>query len=213
SPQHADLAKLYEGAREYLSGVKRLRYLRRWNRINRVIPTSVLAHTYLVAVLSAIVCRLEEQQIQKGQSGVSEFRYRAVIRALFHDLPESLTGDVISPVKDQISRIDSDMWAFVEAFHMEEFTATAPMQVRAEIERLDLLKELNPGEPYSVDSVVKDCDRLALLLECAYEKHSGRLNHEMLDAYEDLQPKLQRSEWESVRDLASSIILQMSGPA
>ena len=44
--------KLLAEYSSYFITVKRLKYLRRWNRINRILSTSVMGHTYLVAVLT-----------------------------------------------------------------------------------------------------------------------------------------------------------------
>ena len=75
-----------------------------------------------------------------------------------------------------------------------------------DIETHGLLKELDASKPFSVDSIVKDCDRLALVLECAYERDSGRMNAEMIAAYQNYVLELQKSEWRSIRELLGTIL-------
>lgn len=210
-PDHKEYDKTYKKLQEYFVTIKRLKYLRRWNSINRVNPSSVLAHTYLVAVLAIVLCWLEEKQIRSIGADWTQFQYRVVLRALFHDLPESLTGDVITPVKDQIAAINDTIWPWIEEHHTKEFVGEAPAPVREDIETIGLLKELEATEPYSVNSLVKDCDRLALMLECAYERESGRMRPEMMGAFDNYVSELRKSEWRAVREFVATIPAEFPG--
>lgn len=76
---------------EFLMQIERLRFQTRWNQTPRVPRTSVLGHSYFVAVLTLLMGRnlnLCPQRI-----------YNNFFSALFHDLPEAVTRDIISPVK------------------------------------------------------------------------------------------------------------------
>lgn len=199
------LSPVYAGLHEYFGTIKRLKYLRRWNRINRVIPTSVLAHTYLVAILAVTLCWQEEATVRERHADWVQFQYQVTLRALFHDLPESLTGDVVTPVKSQLALIDDQVMPWLEDRCTTSFVESAPMHVQHDIRDLGLLKELDASRLFSVASMVKDCDRLALLLECAYEQDSGRLNSEMVGASRLYVRELRRSEWRAVRDFARSL--------
>jgi len=72
-----------------LSG--RLRFQKRWAQTPRIPETSVLGHMLVVAILSYFF------SLEVG-AGCSRTAYNFFC-ALFHDLPESLTRDIISPVK------------------------------------------------------------------------------------------------------------------
>lgn len=72
-----------------LSG--RLRFQKRWAQTPRIPETAVLGHMLVVAILSYFYS-LEIKACEKRLE--SNF-----FCALFHDLPESLTRDIISPVK------------------------------------------------------------------------------------------------------------------
>lgn len=76
---------------EFLMQIERLRFQTRWNQTPRVPRTSVLGHSYFVAVMTLLMGRnlnLCPQRI-----------YNNFFSALFHDLPEAVTRDIISPVK------------------------------------------------------------------------------------------------------------------
>ena len=84
-----------------LSG--RLRFQKRWAQTPRIPETSVLGHMLVVAILSYFY-----------SLKVGACKSRKIYNffcALFHDLPESLTRDIISPVKygiDGLSEIIND---------------------------------------------------------------------------------------------------------
>ena len=139
-------------------------------------------------------------------SNKENFKYGAVLRALFHDVPESLTGDVITPVKDIINKKRSGFWSKVEDKLVNEFTAPIPEKIKNELISFSLLKDFKE-DLYSVDSLVKTCDQLALILECLYEKEWGSNIEEMRKAYESYTSKLQNSEWSSVREYAHSLLI------
>ncbi len=73
--------------------IEQLRFQIRWNQTPRVPKTSVLGHCFFVAILTLLLCR---------DSGVEMSEKRIInnfFTGLFHDLPEAVTRDIISPVK------------------------------------------------------------------------------------------------------------------
>ncbi|HIJ00730.1 MAG: hypothetical protein PWQ88_82 [Candidatus Methanomethylophilaceae archaeon] len=71
-----------------------LRFQHRWARSPRVPDTSVLGHSLMVAQMTLLLSR---------SLGDCERRvYNNYYTALFHDLPEVLTKDIISPIKRNI---------------------------------------------------------------------------------------------------------------
>jgi putative hydrolase of HD superfamily len=76
---------------QFLMEIERLRFQTRWNQTPRVPRTSVLGHSYFVAALTLLMGR---------DLGVCPERcYNNFFSGLFHDLPEAVTRDIISPVK------------------------------------------------------------------------------------------------------------------
>ncbi|ASQ29928.1 HD family hydrolase, possible ComGF family competence protein [Campylobacter avium LMG 24591] len=86
------LAKLID-----LSG--RLRFQKRWAQTPRIPETAVLGHMLVVAILSYFYSLKVKACDKRLQSNF--------YCALFHDLPESLTRDIISPVKYGIGGLHS----------------------------------------------------------------------------------------------------------
>lgn len=76
---------------DFLLKVESLRFQTRWNQTPRIPHTDVLGHSYYVAALTLLLSR---------EAGVAGRRlYNNFFSALFHDLPEAVTRDIISPVK------------------------------------------------------------------------------------------------------------------
>ncbi len=71
--------------------IGQLRFQKRWTRIPRMPETTVLGHSLLVAIMTYL------NDLDKKVSGRQI--YNDYYTALFHDLPEVLTKDVITPVK------------------------------------------------------------------------------------------------------------------
>lgn len=78
---------------DFLMIIEQLRFQRRWNQTPRVPATSVLGHCFFVAVLTLLLGR------ESGVSFTPGRLYNDFFSALFHDLPEAVTRDIISPVK------------------------------------------------------------------------------------------------------------------
>jgi putative hydrolases of HD superfamily len=71
-----------------------LRFQVRWGQTPRIPQTSVLGHSMMVASLTYFLCREVracDRRVRNGFFG-----------GLFHDLPESVTRDIISPVKGAV---------------------------------------------------------------------------------------------------------------
>lgn len=196
----------------YLRRIRNLKFLRRWNRINRGIETSVLAHTFVVSVLALIFSSIEEnlyfESVYKNKiPNFESFQYQVLLRSIFHDVPETLTGDVISPVKDKINKLGIGLWEKVEEKFVSEFKDKTPEQLKKEIDQYELFKELSKQE-FSVASLVKDCDRIALALECLLEEETGNILPEMANAYQDAIRNLHNSEWISIREFVLRLCQQ-----
>ncbi len=99
---------LYPRYNDFINLSGELRFQLRWSTIPRVPKTSVLGHMLMVAVLSYLF------SLQIGAC-----RARCInnfFTGLFHDLPEVLTRDIISPVK----RSTSGLAELIKEYEKEE---------------------------------------------------------------------------------------------
>lgn len=190
----------------YFKVIRNLKYLRRWNRINRSIETNVLSHTYVVTLLALLFTWMHED----SQKLTIDFKIGALQRALFHDVPEALTGDIITPVKDIIKREypeEKNLWNDIEnkmaALPIKALTSTT--ELSKYIDENHLLKDISDDEKNSVASLVKDCDRMALAIECIQEELVAKIPLEMSIVYPDYLEELQNSEWPYIREFAAKL--------
>ena len=78
---------------DFVLKIEQLRFQTRWNQTPRVPQTSVLGHCFFVAIMTLLLGRESNPQMCSRRV-INNF-----FSALFHDLPESVTRDIISPVK------------------------------------------------------------------------------------------------------------------
>ena len=83
----------HQKAFDFLLKIEQLRFQTRWNQTPRVPATSVLGHCFYVALMTLLLGR-ESNPNMCDRRLINNF-----FSALFHDLPESVTRDIISPVK------------------------------------------------------------------------------------------------------------------
>lgn len=116
----------HQRAYDFLMSVERLRFQIRWNQTPRVPKTSVLGHCFFVAIITLLLCRENPVPMCKKRIINNYFS------ALFHDLPEAVTRDIISPVKqatDELPNIvkkiedeivDKELVPLMESFYAPE---------------------------------------------------------------------------------------------
>ena len=119
---------------------------------------------------------------------------------------ESFTGDIITPVKGIINKGKADLWASVENQMAAAFINKAPVAIRREIDKYDLMHLPSDIPIDSAISLVKDCDKFALVLECAFEKKSGNVQAEMLRAQPKYIDELRNSEWPRIREYTGRLL-------
>ncbi len=93
----AELA-MYDKYKHFVDLCGQLRFQSRWANLHRIPKTSVLGHSLFVAIASYLFS-LEIGACRKR-------RINNYFTGLFHDLPEVLTRDIISPVKSSVREID-----------------------------------------------------------------------------------------------------------
>jgi putative hydrolase of HD superfamily len=97
--------------KDFINLIGQLRFQQRWAQTPRVPETTVAGHTLIVAILSYMIT-LEMDACDRR-------RYNAFFAGLFHDLPEVLTRDIISPVKSSVEGL-GDLIKGIEEDQMEE---------------------------------------------------------------------------------------------
>ena len=95
------------GNDDFIDLIGQLRFQQRWTRTQRIPATTVLGHSLLVANMVFL------NDLDKGVD--DRTLYNDYYAALFHDLPEVLTKDVITPVKMNVGGLSE----LLESYEVE----------------------------------------------------------------------------------------------
>jgi len=166
---------------DFLLKIEQLRFQTRWNQTPRVPGTSVLGHCFYVAIMTVLLGRESNPNMCKRREVNNYFS------ALFHDLPESVTRDIISPVKQAtddlpniVKKIEDEIVSkelipLMEPFYCEEMLYyisdefTDRILMNGKVEKVtwdDLNKLYNSDEFEPVDGrLVRICDHFSALME------------------------------------------------
>ncbi len=104
--------------RDFVDLCGQLRFQRRWGQSERIPRTSVLGHMLLVAMLGYFSL-LQWSPCPKRV-------YNDFFAGLFHDLPEVLTRDIISPVKRAMGELERVLKDYEEAQLQEKILPLLP---------------------------------------------------------------------------------------
>ena len=176
-----------------LSG--RLRFQKRWAQTPRIPETSVLGHMLVVAILgyfySINIKACDSRNVYN------------LFCALFHDLPEALTRDIISPVKYSVSGLDNIINEYEIKQIDDAIMPNIPNELREEFSYLlgldgdgkdeftnrifdkkpvivDDLTNYNEDKYCAIDGLaLKNCDRLAAFIEAVLSISYGVKSKEL----------------------------------
>lgn len=179
---------LYKKYGDFIELVGQLRFQKRWAQIPRVPETSVLGHMLLVAMLGYLFT-----------GDFKEACARRIINnfyaGLFHDLPEVLTRDIISPVKKSIDGLEEIIkeiegeymnqkiypllptsWQQDIKYYTENEFRTKITNAKGEIEfvKPEQMSEYNQNCFNPLDGeMLKFCDNISAMLEVLVSKQHG----------------------------------------
>lgn len=83
---------------KYLSHIRRLSHSLRWNQQTRIFPISVMSHLVITTFILYIIWSIESEE----KYNIEEL----LLRSIYHDIPEAITWDIITPTKKSIEWFD-----------------------------------------------------------------------------------------------------------
>jgi putative hydrolases of HD superfamily len=159
----------YRGLRDFIDICGQLRFQIRWSHFHMVPKTSVLGHMLIVAMFSYFFSLEAELNRQR--------KINNYFTGLFHDLPEVLTRDIISPVKRSVEGL-KDLIQEYEHQQMEENIYKLipkkwhPQMTMFTEDEFSDIKERD-GE------MVKAADKLAAFIEAHLSLKNGIFNKDL----------------------------------
>ena len=203
-----------------LSG--RLRFQKRWAQTPRIPETSVLGHMLTVAIFGyffSIEVNACEKRLQNN-----------FFTALFHDLPEALTRDIITPVKycvDELSeiiaeyeieKINDDILPNIPETLHEEFSYilglydgikeefTNKIKNNGKIEIVDDISKYNIDKYEAIDGIaLKQCDKLSAFVEASLSISHGIKSKELIGGKKEILKGLKEVQGVDFKLIATQI--------
>jgi putative hydrolase of HD superfamily len=203
--EHIDLIgvkKLLSGRiNEFIEYVGQLRFQQRWAQTPRLPETSVMGHMLLVAMLSYLFS-IELDACSKRV--VNNY-----FTGLFHDLPEVLTRDIVSPVKKSVEGLraiieeieneqledkllpllPSDWHKDFRYFIEDEFES----KIKTENNEIKLVSSEEINKSFNNDfyspvdgKIIKICDDLAAYVETYFSISHGITSETLINARNEL---------------------------
>ena len=203
-----------------LSG--RLRFQKRWAQTPRIPETSVLGHMLTVAIFGyffSLEVNACDKRLQNN-----------FFTALFHDLPEALTRDIITPVKycvDELSeiiaeyeieKIEDDILPNVPEILHEEFSYilglydgikeefTNKIKQNGNIEVVEDISKYNLDKYEAIDGIaLKQCDKLSAFVEASLSISHGIKSKELISGKKEILKGLKEVQGIDFKKIAQQI--------
>ena len=187
------------GAFDFIDLVGQLRFQQRWARTPRIPRTTVLGHSLMVAdaVYLADIDDCEDDRTV----------YNDFYTALFHDLPEVLTKDVISPIKTSIDGLEG----ILAEYEHDQMEATIMPLLSPEFRDEFRFMVFDPFSDEDGEFgrrkgyQIKTCDMLAAYMEAMVSRRYGVTSHSLTEGERAVREKLLSRKGFDVRGLVEGL--------
>lgn len=143
-----------------------LRFQKRWSQTPRIPETSVLGHMFIVACFAYF--------FSIAVNACPVRRHNNFYAGLFHDVPELLTRDIISPVKSSVQGI-GDLIREYEAKELDRrlFSIFDPVEHKQLVARLGYFLGIDVGSEFE-STIIQDGEARIV----SWEQLQGQYNHD-----------------------------------
>ena len=149
----------------YFALLSRMKYINRWALMRNAREENLSEHCLEVSILTHALCIIGNQKWNKNLSVE-----KAVLRALYHDAAEILTGDMPTPVKYRKEELKT-AYKKVEKEAEERLLSTLPQYLTEEFGKVFF------PEDYATlsyeNKLIKAADKLSALIKCEEELRAG----------------------------------------
>ena len=149
-------------ANEFYALMARMRYITRWGLMRNSFSENIQEHSHQVAVLAHALA-LIRRDILKLEGPDPD---RCAVAALYHDVTETITGDMPTPIKYHNPEI-KNAYKQVERIASERLLGMMPEELRESYRPLIMEEDLQ------VKPIVKAADKLSAYIKCVEEQKAG----------------------------------------
>lgn len=156
----------------FFAMLSRMKYINRWGLMRNTISENIAEHSLETGMIAHALAVINNVYFDGKLSPD-----RAAVYAMYHDVPEIITGDLPTPVKYFAPEI-KDAYKVVEETAVHKLLDSLPADMRDVYE--NILKEDRIDDEYR--RLVKAADKISALIKCVEEKRMG--NQEFCQAEE-----------------------------
>ena len=188
--QHTDLIGVREimateETFDFIDLIGQLRFQQRWARTPRIPKTTVLGHSLMVA---------DMMYLHDLDSGAADREvYNDFYSGLFHDLPEVLTKDVISPIKENVSGLAAILEDYEHDLVESTIMPLLKKEWRDEFRHMvyEPFTDVDiPGFGRRNGTDLKACDLMAAYMEANISRRYGISSNTLLEGERGIRDKL-----------------------
>ena len=167
--------------KNYLSHIRRLSHAMRWSWKNRKYRVSVMSHLVIVTFISYILSNLENEKWWDYDV------FEMMIKSVYHDIPEAITWDIITPIKNSVEGFRETLEKVEEKMMDDYFFVYVDNEYKHKI--WDYM--LNPFS-WKAWKLAKNADIISALLEARIERDSNNL--EFIQIYRKIKTLVNNHE-------------------
>ena len=173
------------GSMSFVDLIGQLRFQKRWTRLPRIPETTVLGHSLIVADMMYL------RDLDIGADGRQV--YNDFYTALFHDLPEVLTKDVISPVKANVHGLAEMLDEYEHELVQSKILPLIPQEWHDEFRFLTFAPFEDKDDPEfgrADGKVIKLCDIMGAYIEANVSRRLGIHSSKLRQGEDTLRSRL-----------------------
>lgn len=203
--EHYELAgvqkiNLGKKTKDFTNLAGQLRFQQRWAQSPRIPETSVMGHMFIVAILSYMFSAEINACAARARNNF--------FGGLFHDLPEVLTRDIISPVKNSIEGLGSVIKELEDRQMEEIIYPLVPSEWKSELRyftenefasKIIVDKKINITNSNEINAnynndcfnpidgeIIEVCDKLSAYVEAYLSIKLGVSSHYLVDGHRQI---------------------------
>lgn len=147
-------------ANAFFAMLFRMKYIQRWGIMHTVVPENLSTHSMEVAITAHALAVIGNTYFNKCYNCD-----KITTKALYHDLPETLTGDTPTPVK-YFNKETKTAYEKVEKAALKKFMQSLPDELTTEYMSMF---DYSPDEK----KLIKAADKICAYLKCGEEERYG----------------------------------------
>ncbi|HHX30115.1 MAG TPA: 5'-deoxynucleotidase [Clostridiaceae bacterium] len=177
----------------FFAMIHRMRYINRWGLMRNTEIENIQEHSHDVAVIAHLLALVRKEYFAGGR--ICPDPEKVVVMALYHDLPEIITGDMPKPVKYHNAPMEKT-YKEIEEGASRTLLAMLPQELSCRYQAW-LLPDREDPETKEALELVKAADCFSAYIKCVDEQKVG--NREFDRAKLEIEDRLKAFDLPEVR--------------